>query len=583
MHQVKAQHKTCATDWLTKKYLSAHPDQALKAKKNEQRLQRAISQQYTLKNSDEIYYIPIVIHVMHNGEAVGTGSNITIEQINSGIEELNNAFRNSNGESVDIGIEFVLAKQDPFGNATTGIIRYDASEIPGYTADGMAVQSQGADEVALKAASKWPNDRYYNIWIVSEIEGNNGGFGTQGFAYFPGASSARDGAVLLHTAWGNIGTVNTWNNLNVTVAHEMGHALGLYHTFHVQNEEDTLAGGCPADSDCLNQGDLICDTDPHKVSESFSCKINEVNPCTGNLYGDVVRNYMDYSEQSCQQLFTNDQKDRMRAALVTFRYGLTKGKVLQEPIANCGPAPVEPECAPQTQELGLNGFFAGIGSYEFNDVLFESSFSTASQDSGYVDMTDSCLLTAFVAVDSSYLLKISPIGGNPVTSKTWIDYNNDGSFTAQELVFEGNHPNGAADSTMVTIPNTAQIGEKIRLRTSLDIGSIANACSQPVYGQTEDFSVYVYTADQVTSLSNPSVKEDRLKIAPNPVSNQIFISSQEINLENAAFEIFNAQGKTVLIGFANGAAINVSNLQKGTYLLRILSHGNFEIQRFVKL
>lgn len=581
--KINGQHQSCATDLRMKEYMRAHPEEVLKNKKNEQLLQKAIEKNYTNKNSNEVYYIPLVIHVMHNGEAIGTGSNITTEQINSGIEALNHAFRNTNGEGVDVGIEFMLAKQDPFGAPTTGIVRYDASAIPGYSANGLAIQSQGADEVSLKAASKWPNDFYYNIWIVSEIEGNNGGFGTQGFAYFPTASSALDGAVLLHTAWGNMGTVNSWNNLSVTITHELGHALGLYHTFHVQNDEDTLAGGCPINNDCSTEGDLICDTDPHTVSESFSCKVDEINNCTGNLYGDVVRNYMDYSEQACQEVFTQDQKDRMRAALTTFRYGLTKGKVLQEPIANCGSAPITPTCSPQTQSQGLNGYFAGIGAYEFNDVLFESSFSTSDQDSGYIDMTDSCLLTAFVAIDSSYLLKITPVGGNPVETKTWIDYNNDGNFTAQELVFEGNHPGGAADSAMVTIPNTAEIGQRLRLRTMLDIGTITDACTEPVYGQAEDFSIYIYASDEVTSVTHFNSVQNKISIAPNPVANILSVANNTIEPQNTVFEIFNTQGSLASNGILTNNKIDVSNLTQGTYFLRLVFDGRSEIQSFIKM
>ena len=442
----------CATDLIQKKYFENHPEEKAQFEKQEKLLQKAIQKNFIYKNSEEIYKVPIVVHVMHLGESVGTGNNISDAQILSGIQQLNDDYRNVNGNGIDMGIEFALAIQDPNGEATSGIIRYNASELGDYATDGVSVGGgAGYNETLLKAVSKWPNDHYYNIWIVSEINGNDGSYGTQGFAYLPGASSTYDGAVIQNTAWGDQGTVNNWNNLGVTITHEMGHGLGLYHTFHVQNAGDTTGIGCPIDNNCATQGDLCCDTDPHTVSASHTCDTAEINPCTGVKYGNVVRNYMDYSDQECQVMFTNDQKDRMRGILETTRKGLLNSRALNQPIAACA-NPIDASCTPATGLDGLSNYFCGIKEYAFNKSLNISSFSTADQDNGYLDMTGNCLTTSFLNPDSTYKLKLTQAGSNPGYTKAWIDYDNSGSFETGELIFDKTLSGQIPDSVNVLIP-----------------------------------------------------------------------------------------------------------------------------------
>src|SRR5688572_3628430 len=82
------------------------------------------------------YKIPVVIHIIHNGEPIGTGANIPDAQIQSQLRVLNEDFRRQNADAVNtpaafaavagsLDIEFVLAKQDPDGLPTTGIVRVD--------------------------------------------------------------------------------------------------------------------------------------------------------------------------------------------------------------------------------------------------------------------------------------------------------------------------------------------------------------------------------------------------------------------------------------------------------------------------
>ncbi|NNC82474.1 MAG: zinc metalloprotease, partial [Flavobacteriales bacterium] len=263
------------------------------------------------QKSMTVYTIPVVVHIMHTGEAEGVGTNISDAQIQSAIDALNEDFRrmpgtNGFGSGVDVEMEFCLASRDPQGNPTNGINRVDASVVTNYATEGMSIgQGSGASETAVKALSIWDRDDYYNIWIVNEIEDNDGGAGIQGFAYFPSSSASKDGAVILYNAFGTVGNLKTYTNLNRTATHEIGHAFFLYHTFQ---------GNSCSETDCSLQGDQVCDTPP--TVSSTSCN---TPACSGS---QQVENYMDYTGEDCMNMFTQGQKDRMRSALVTMRSSL---------------------------------------------------------------------------------------------------------------------------------------------------------------------------------------------------------------------------------------------------------------------
>jgi len=260
------------------------------------------------ERTDEIYSIPVVVHVIHTGEAYGVGTNITDEQIFSAIEALNEDFRrvpgsNGYGNGVDVGIEFCLASRSPTNQATTGIVRVNGSSVANYATQGIeSTSGNGASETAVKALSTWPRASYMNIWVVNEIGNNDGGAGTQGYAYFP-TNSPVDGIVILFNAFGTVGNLKSYTNMNRTITHEVGHYFGLYHTFHTTTS-------CTGETSCTTQGDRVCDTPA--TTQGVSCS-SPVCPSS------QVENYMDYTSQTCQDMFTDGQKLRMRTTLETQR------------------------------------------------------------------------------------------------------------------------------------------------------------------------------------------------------------------------------------------------------------------------
>ena len=244
------------------------------------------------------------------GRLSGTDENISDAQILSAIAALNDDFRKvagsaGDGNGVDVGVEFVLAQRDPDGAPSSGIVRLNASTIPGFAEHGIASASEylGVDEVTVKSVSAWSRNDYINVFVVPEINGNDGGGGVQGFAFVGPTGDVRDGITVLYNAFGTEGTLKPGRDMNRTLTHEMGHYLTLLHPFW--NTTSCVDAG-----DCLATGDLVCDTPP--TLENGSC-------VDASCPGALLENYMDYAPTSCRNMFTEGQRDRMRTCLATVR------------------------------------------------------------------------------------------------------------------------------------------------------------------------------------------------------------------------------------------------------------------------
>jgi PKD repeat protein len=257
------------------------------------------------------YRIPVVVHVLHKGESIGVGTNVSDAVIREAIKELNNRYRKTAGTAgagngVDMEIEFALAVRNPSGQCTNGINRVSMTGNATYMASGVRSSStNGITDAQLKAVASWDRTKYYNIYLVSEIDNNEGGAGVQGYAYFASShGTSVDGAVVLAN--------NFTSGGSMTTTHEMGHALNLYHTF----EGDGSGANCPTQTNGCgsNAGDCCADTPPHRRSQS-DCNTTGTNSCNANSSNSLfVRNYMDYSSDACMNMFTANQKTRALAA-----------------------------------------------------------------------------------------------------------------------------------------------------------------------------------------------------------------------------------------------------------------------------
>ncbi len=309
-----AQNEFCGYDFALEQRLLDNPDLLQGIDKDRKMLKDKMVSNRDIAGvrSMDLYTIPVVIHIMHLGESEGTGSNISELQAVSAITALNDHFRALTVGN-DSNIEFCLAAQDPDGNFTTGINRVDASSVcisggACYEADGISL---GEMDIAVKNLSRWPNHQYYNIWVVADISSS-----AVGYASFPfNITPLLDGTVVKFDAFGTEGSLDPNTAENKTLTHELGHGFGLFHTF----KGDGNGTACPSNSDCLLDGDELCDTPPH-IRSTLNCNETGSNACDGGSSNTLyVHNYMDYSDEACRTEFSLDQIDRMRSSIELFR------------------------------------------------------------------------------------------------------------------------------------------------------------------------------------------------------------------------------------------------------------------------
>lgn len=239
------------------------------------------------------YDIPVVFHVIQNSSGNGFLDASTIQDQIDVLNEDFQAIPGSLGAPGTNGmIRFHLATSDPSGAPTTGIT---------YTTNNNWFQDSGNYWDTLA----WDTNRYLNIYTnaVPCCYGYVADFPQTGIV-----GTTEDRVVLWFDAVGRHATPGWPANRGRTASHEVGHYLGLYHTFD---------SGCGSSSNCYGTGDLICDTNGES-NPTYGC------PGSKSSCGspDPIHNYMDYSDDDCMWEFTPEQVNRMRCIMVHWRPNL---------------------------------------------------------------------------------------------------------------------------------------------------------------------------------------------------------------------------------------------------------------------
>ena len=278
-----------------------------------------LSSQSNSLSAEKTITIPVVVHIVHNQPV----ENISDVQIKSQIDALNADFNRTNPDfskipavfarvASSVNVRFELAKVDPMGRPTTGIMRKKSTRM--MWSDDDKIKS-----VANGGSTTWDARSYLNIWVCNTVPG------LTGYATFPGADRTVDGIVVRYDAFGTTGKLMAPFNKGRTLTHEVGHWMGLKHLW--------------GDQQCGDDG--IQDTPKQRGGNSGDPVFPRVTACNSSVEGEMFMNFMDFTNDASMGMFTEGQKKVMRAQ---FETGNSRSSLLQSKgLAEAWNANIEPE------------------------------------------------------------------------------------------------------------------------------------------------------------------------------------------------------------------------------------------------
>lgn len=566
-----------------------------------------------------IITIPVVVHVIHSGQNLGVGPNILDEQVMSQIAVMNNDFRrlaatpgfNSNPVGADTQIQFALAKVDPNGNPTNGIDRVNLCQ---------SAWSQAQIETFVKPETIWDPTQYMNMWSVNFPNGSS----ILGYAQFPDTNLAgldpiggeyyTDGVVARYSTFGSRDydtngsfALEAPYDKGRTMTHEVGHFLGLIHIW--------------GDANC---GTDYCADTPTAHTANYNCPQNIVSCNNPSVY-EMVENYMDYTDDACMNIFTIDQKSRLRTVMdnsprrlelkastkdVAIPLFPNDAEVKLERVCvtvNCSSTAQNPRITlynrgtnPMTSAVITYTVNGNTQTYNWNGNLAQDKYavislpmsSTALGGRMNINVT-SVNGTADQRTSNSNII-VNYLGAPTrmdvnVVFKLQLDaYGSEVSWTlknsAGTTVYSspaGGYGNSAGLPALITQnwtlnPNECytftindtygdgiyQFGGSYRIESQS--GTVLLTGSH--YSTTQSRTLKA----QVLATNDINGPQKDIQMYPNPVSDVLNITKVS---DKATYKIYSAAGQLVKQGNINDGKINVSELVKGGYVIAIEEKG----------
>lgn len=574
-----------------------------------------------------IITIPVVVHVIHNGQNLGVGANIVDEQVISQITVMNNDFRklantpgfNSDLVGADTMIQFALAKVDPNGNPTNGIDRVNLCQ---------ASWSQAQIERFVKPETIWNPTQYMNMWSINFPLNST----ILGYAQFPdsdlagldpiGGEAYTDGVVARYSTFGSIDyNVNNTFNLNApydkgrTMTHEVGHFLGLIHIW--------------GDDTC---GTDYCADTPTAHEENYNCPTTNPSCDNPSIY-EMVRNYMDYTDDACMNIFTINQKERLNAVMNNSPRRLElKSSTKDQAIplfANDAEVKLERECSTvgcsttaqnvkvAIYNRGTSALTSAVISYTINGLtqtfnwsgnLAQDKFQIVTLPMGASSLGGQMNINVTSAngvVDqrvSNSNITVNYLGA-PVRVDTNVVFNLQLDFFGSETSWNLKNSAGTivySNTAAYTDQTTPTLPALITQNWSLNPNECYTFTITDSYGdgmypyggyyniKTQSGATLLtgshFSSSQIRTLkaqvlATNEVTKETFGLYPNPASDVLNITKVS---NKAKFEIYNAVGQLVKSGNIDNNQVRVAELVKGTYIITIKDNNISESIKFIK-
>ncbi|MGV3631115.1 MAG: M43 family zinc metalloprotease [Bacteroidota bacterium] len=255
-------HKTCGHTAVTRELWAKNPQ--LKTEYETMIKNLLKNSKKTVQNKTAIYTIPIVFHIIHE---YGT-ENITDAQVYDQVDILNRDYNKLNADTnlvvpefqdliADVKIQFKLPAYDYKGDCTNGIEHINSHET-----------NNGDD---FSKIHQWDRNMYLNVWVVNSMRD-----GVAGYAYYPSdigfGNSFADGVIILNDYIGSIGTSDDYSSRALT--HEIGHYLGLSHTWGSTNDPEVGCGDDGVADTPLTAGHNNCSP---SILFDYECDTQEID------------------------------------------------------------------------------------------------------------------------------------------------------------------------------------------------------------------------------------------------------------------------------------------------------------------